>query len=997
MSRARTLTLVVLVGLALLAAAALWVLPEIVRRVATDRITRATGRATTIQDVDLNLFTGRLAVKGFRLAEREGPDAFAEVERLDVRVGVWDLLRRHVRVREFALAAPSIRAARLGSHEWSFADLLAPGPPRGPEPRPSGKPWTLSIERASIQRGRIRLDDRGMSPASEWVVEDLEAEARDLTTRADAGPGAFRLGARINEARLSVRAEPLRLAPLLIGGRVSLDGVETRRLNPYTFAAAGRPFLARGGRFGLDLAVDVDSDAEEVRKAALSGAVTLEGDALVPSGRPDPFLSASRIRVEVREADIIERTLTLARVDLDGVQLAAHRDAKNVIDVVEMFAPRSAAPPPAAAPSPAPGTLAAAPPAVPVRRTLFPVIQGLARGFEQIRVERVTLAPSTVTFVDEGVTPAARLVLSKLEAQLDGFTWPVKGPASLTLSAGLPGGGTIRVAGPLTAQPFDADLTVAVRDAPVEPYQSYIPIPARLSGRFGGDSRNRIAVRNGGFVAQSKGDSWGQNVELREPGSTSPAIRVERMDLGGIDFDWPRRAAARKASFRRPRVEVERAADGSINVRRLFTPGAGAAASEPPPPPPRTGTATAEPKSLLDTMRVEFGEVRVEEGFVRFLDRTTQPAFSQDLSRLSLTVTDLGNRPGRRAELALQSVVGGDAGLDVRGEIGPLGQPAFVDVVGELRRFSLPSVDPYATAAIGWVIKQGELQHRIRFKLDGGRLEADNDVVIGRLQVAPARATDEVKRRIGLPLELIVALMKDQKGEIRVSLPVTGSVGDPKFALGDAIWTAVKNALVNIVTAPFKAIGRLFSRGEAGDTVAPPSVDPVTFAAGSAVLTPAMEEHLLRVADFLRRAPFVNLALAPVSSPADAEALVTEAVSARLAAFQKERGLADLPSALAEYYKARLPDVPPPPTTEAQLALLRRQEPAPEALLADLGRRRAEATRERLLQAEGIPASRLVEAAGAAPSPPAGPRAPAASGSEIAGGGRVEFSVVAGE
>jgi hypothetical protein len=28
-----------------------------------------------------------------------------------------------------------------------------------------------------------------------------------------------------------------------------------------------------------------------------------------------------------------------------------------------------------------------------------------------------------------------------------------------------------------------------------------------------------------------------QNVEIREPGAKRPAIRVERMDLKGIDFD----------------------------------------------------------------------------------------------------------------------------------------------------------------------------------------------------------------------------------------------------------------------------------------------------------------------------------------------------------------------------------------------------------------------------------------------------------------------------
>src|SRR4029079_9227203 len=217
--------------------------------------------------------------------------------------------------------------------------------------------------------------------------------------------------------------------------------------------------------------------------------------------------------------------------------------------------------------------------------------------------------------------------------------------------------------------------------------------------------------------------------------------------------------------------------------------------------------------------------------------------------------------------------------------------PANVDLVGELRSFKLPTVDPYASAAIGWVIKKGDLQYKFRFRLDGNQLSAENDVAIGQLQVAPASASDEVKRRIGLPLGLIVALIKDQKGEIRANVPVAGTINDPKFSLGDAIWTAVKNVLVNVVTAPFKALGRLFSGG--GDKVEEPKVDPVTFPAGSAVLSPAMEDHLLRGADFLRRPPFVTLALSTTPSPIDADAHRSEAVSARLREFQREQGLDD--------------------------------------------------------------------------------------------------------
>jgi hypothetical protein len=138
----------------------------------------------------------------------------------------------------------------------------------------------------------------------------------------------------------------------------------------------------------------------------------------------------------------------------------------------------------------------------------------------------------------------------------------------------------------------------------------------------------------------------------------------------------------------------------------------------------------------------------------------------------------------------------------------------------------------------------------------------------------------------------------------------------------------------------------------------------------------------------LRRSPLVSLSLRSVPSHADLVALRGEAVTARLRDFQKERGLADATAALAEYYKERLPDVAPPSTVEEQLALLGEREPVPDDLVAELSRRRLEATRERLVQAEGISPERLrVE------DPPDGAASPDAA---TTGEGQVEFDIAAG-
>ncbi|MEK7836962.1 MAG: DUF748 domain-containing protein, partial [candidate division NC10 bacterium] len=305
-------------------------------------------------------------------------------------------------------------------------------------------------------------------------------------------------------------------------------------------------------------------------------------------------------------------------------------------------------------------------------------------------------------------------------------------------------------------------------------------------------------------------------------------------------------------------------------------------------------------------MVLDLREIVLEDGYARFLDRTTRPVFSQDISRLALTVRGLSNAPGRRATLTAQGIVGGDAALDLRGELSRLGEDLYADLVGELRDFSLASANPYADSLLSWIIRRGRLAVKVHYRVEEDRISGQNDVVVRNLEVARGGAGDEVQRRIGLPLGLIVALLKDTRGNITFSVPLTGSLSDRRFDWGEAIWSAVKQAVLKVLAAPFRAIGRLFTRG--GDTeekIEALSVDPVTFAPGSSVLGPATEGHLARVGDFLRRSPFVKLALAPVVTALDVESLKAQELTARIQRLQRERGIADFALAVGAYYRDR--------------------------------------------------------------------------------------------
>ena len=123
-------------------------LPEIVRQVVVRQVPKAIGRQISIEDIDLNLFTGYLAVKKLRLAERAGPEAWIEFERLEARLSLWRLARQDIRLRDFRLVGPAVRIVRGEDGALNFQDLM-PGVKKADIAREPTK-WTVTIDHAVI-------------------------------------------------------------------------------------------------------------------------------------------------------------------------------------------------------------------------------------------------------------------------------------------------------------------------------------------------------------------------------------------------------------------------------------------------------------------------------------------------------------------------------------------------------------------------------------------------------------------------------------------------------------------------------------------------------------------------------------------------------------------------------------------------------------------------------------------------------------------------------
>jgi hypothetical protein len=269
-------------------------------------------------------------------------------------------------------------------------------------------------------------------------------------------------------------------------------------------------------------------------------------------------------------------------------------------------------------------------------------------------------------------------------------------------------------------------------------------------------------------------------------------------------------------------------------LRHIVTPHWDAVPTAAPTP---NGPALS-PRVAAAPPAIEVGTFTIERADARFIDYATTPPYAEDVSDMQLVVTGFTTAPGGRTRFTGSGGLGGGS-FTLSGE-STESRGAF-DMKLDLKDVVIPRANAYLEHFTGWTATRGSLSATAAHTLSGARLDAKYDLVVRGLEVAGGDDRDEVERRVGLPFGLLVSLLKDSRGEIKVSLPVSGNIATREFDFHDAVWTAVRNLALRLLAAPFSRVGSLFVSQDS--KVQAVAVKPIEFESGAARLAAGMETH----------------------------------------------------------------------------------------------------------------------------------------------------------
>ncbi len=330
---------------------------------------------------------------------------------------------------------------------------------------------------------------------------------------------------------------------------------------------------------------------------------------------------------------------------------------------------------------------------------------------------------------------------------------------------------------------------------------------------------------------------------------------------------------------------LERARDGTLEIQALTGDSAQSNGSSDSSADQRSGESAGE--SEEEGMVIGLAGLKtVGESRLVYIDRSVKPVARLELAPLEIEIGTMNAAaPESDTPIGLAASNGRYGKIAFEGQMRPLSAETFVNGEGTIKDLDMIRLDGYARRAIGYAIKSGTLSADIRVDLQNQRLDSAADLTIRKLDIDPLKPEeqDEFSTELGVPLETALGLLEDDEDTIRLNVPLKGELSDLSVGVGDAVRLVMKKGLMaGMRTAATTYFAPLWPALAATKLFAAASklrFRPVTFAPGAIALEPEQDAYLQQMAPLMQKRPKVSLTLCGRAVATDRAVLYPDAGS----------------------------------------------------------------------------------------------------------------------
>ena len=383
----------------------------------------------------------------------------------------------------------------------------------------------------------------------------------------------------------------------------------------------------------------------------------------------------------------------------------------------------------------------------------------------------------------------------------------------------------------------------------------------------------------------------------------SSLLRLQELGAKDIQLSQQKNLAIESINMKAMKIFLRRDSEGKLPViERLHTVQSDEASADQSKP----AASDAKTKEKPSDFGFRIGQIEITgDSKLQFQDESVSPAFSIDLSLLEARLDDLDSRqPEKPATLKLLLSDREDGRLSLDGTMQPFAGKLSLDWVGKIESLDLPLLSPYVIQNTGYRFIGGEMQADIPVKINQNQLEGKIDLILYNPKVEPIKAEKspeekQGKIRLNMSLDSALKLMRDKQNNVKINIPISGDISDPKFSVAEAVNKVLAKTLQTSAFSYLKFMlgpyGIGISAAEfAYDQASKIRLNPIIFAPGNDDLDESATDYTQRVAAILKEHPTVQVSVCGVATQGDraamgANASIEDAALLELAQNRTER------------------------------------------------------------------------------------------------------------
>lgn len=312
-----------------------------------------------------------------------------------------------------------------------------------------------------------------------------------------------------------------------------------------------------------------------------------------------------------------------------------------------------------------------------------------------------------------------------------------------------------------------------------------------------------------------------------------------------------------------------------------------APATEPSPVATQTATPElttttppeAQPTTPTGGLAIRMDRVSIIGGELYFEDRTVTPPQTIYWQDVRVNVTTLSYPLVFPATFSAFAYNEDGAPVEFQGVTEQQGVQTVMRVHGNIRKLSLVRFNSYLEPSLGYRVKKGKVTATWDLMLPGDRIQANMTVTLHNIGLGGKRNQSQLEQQVGLPLALVIGLLKDLNGDIDLHLPMEGKLNEPGFHWGGTIVRAVRDVLIGAITSPLKLLGAVFKGNEELEDF---TFQPLQFIPGTSDMTKDAKARLGQLSQFLAQRPGLDIRLSGMIGETDLSNLKDLAILTQL-------------------------------------------------------------------------------------------------------------------